>query len=224
MKYGGKTEFVSVFPLLLIIFSYICSDKAFKMYYSNRGIPDINMRTTISEYIRLGSRFVTALCLAGALSLASCSHKKDNADKSDKYRNEIADDIYRDSGKKPKESALYREVCSWIGTPYKYGGHSRRGTDCSGLVMEVYKNVYGMSITHHSADIYSKHCRRIKRSELKEGDLVFFSFVKSGKISHVGIYLRDGKFVHASSSRGVIVSSLGESYYRRGFVAAGRLK
>ena len=171
----------------------------------------------------------TIMIAAAILMLSSChSHKDKDKSNKDKYRNEYSDDIYRrgsynNSGER-KESALYREAMSWLGVPYKYGGHSRRGTDCSGLVMEVYKTVYNKAIIHHSADIYSKQCRRIKESELREGDLVFFTFVKSGKISHVGIYLRKRQFIHASSSRGVIINSLDEPYYAKGFVAAGRLK
>ena len=171
----------------------------------------------------------TIMIAAAILMLSSChSHKDKDKSNKDKYRNEYSDDIYRrgsynNSGDR-KESALYREAMSWLGVPYKYGGHSRRGTDCSGLVMEVYKIVYNKAIIHNSADIYSKQCRRIKESELREGDLVFFTFVKSGKISHVGIYLRKRQFIHASSSRGVIINSLDEPYYAKGFVAAGRLK
>ena len=171
----------------------------------------------------------TIMIASAILMLSSChSHKDKDKSNKDKYRNEYSDDIYRrgsynNSGDR-KESALYREAMSWLGVPYKYGGHSRRGTDCSGLVMEVYKIVYNKAIMHNSADICSKQCRRIKESELREGDLVFFTFVKSGKISHVGIYLRKRQFIHASSSRGVIINSLDEPYYAKGFVAAGRLK
>ena len=168
---------------------------------------------------------VAMAVLLMAVLLGSCHHKKNRPDDKRDYRNEYVDDIYKDNGgrEKPRKSRLRKEIESWIGVPYRYGGHSRKGTDCSGLVMEVYAAVYGKKLTHNSADQYSKECRHIKERELREGDLVFFRFSKSGKINHVGIYLENGNFVHASSSRGVIISNIDEAYYRRGFVGAGRV-
>lgn len=163
---------------------------------------------------------IVALCL----SVSSCkSHKNSSKEDKKKYEQTYIDDIYQDNNSR-KESELYKEIKSWMGVPYLYGGHSKSGTDCSGLVMEVYKSVYGKKIVHYSADIYSKYCKRIDRDQLREGDLVFFSFVKSGRVSHVGIYLKDNKFVHSSSSRGVIISDMDEPYYRKGFIGCGRVK
>lgn len=123
-----------------------------------------------------------------------------------------------------KKSCLYDEVKSWIGTPYKYGGNNKRGVDCSGFVVQVYKKVYGVSLQRSSDLIYEKNCEKIKKNDLQEGDLVFFSTGRSKKINHVGIYLNSDKFIHASSSRGVIVSDLDESYYVRTYVSSGRVK
>lgn len=120
---------------------------------------------------------------------------------------------------------LYREADKWVGTPYRYGGNSKSGTDCSGLVMEIYRKVYDKKLQRSSSSIMSKNCKKIRKGSLKEGDLVFFATGKNKKkISHVGIYLKDGKFLHASSSRGVIVSDLDENYYEKNFVCAGRVK
>lgn len=123
-----------------------------------------------------------------------------------------------------ENSALYIESASWIGTKYKYGGMSRSGVDCSGLTCLIYKTVYGKSLSRSSAGILNDNCKRIKKSSLREGDLVFFR--TDGKNSktpnHVGIYLKENKFIHASTSKGVIVSSLEQDYYVRNFIAAGR--
>ncbi len=120
---------------------------------------------------------------------------------------------------------LYSEAASWIGTPYKYGGTSRKGVDCSGFTYLMYKSVYGKTISRQSAEILTKNCKKISKSELREGDLVFFR--TDGKNSktpnHVGIYLKDKKFVHASSSKGVVVSSLDNDYYVRNWITAGRV-
>ena len=118
---------------------------------------------------------------------------------------------------------LYAELKTWLGVPYRYGGTTREGTDCSGLTMRVYKAVYGIDINRNSAKQFEKNCKSIPRSKLREGDLVFFITGRASKISHVGIYLKDGKFVHASSSRGVIVSDLSQNYYDKHFHCAGRV-
>lgn len=118
--------------------------------------------------------------------------------------------------------ALVDEAYSWIGTPYAYGSHSRRGTDCSGFVMEVYRRALGFTLPRSTSE-QSEACRDIDRDELQVGDLVFFRDRKHGKISHVGIYVGEGKIVHASSSQGVIESSLSEKYYNDHYRHSGRI-
>lgn len=118
---------------------------------------------------------------------------------------------------------LYNEVESWMGTPYRYGGNTRKGVDCSGFVCNVYNEVYGVKLQRSSELIYKKNCKKIKKSNLSEGDLVFFKTGRKKRISHVGIYLKNGKFAHASTSRGVIISDLDESYYKKNFMNAGRV-
>jgi len=121
---------------------------------------------------------------------------------------------------------LYRESASWLHVPHVNGGRSRKGTDCSFLVNSIYKTVYNKNIERNSADMLRKNCKRISKSKLKEGNLVFFNTGGRSKsrINHVGIYLKDNKFIHTSTSRGVIVSDLDESYYRRTWVCGGRVK
>ena len=120
--------------------------------------------------------------------------------------------------------ALVREAEQWLGTPYRYGGSEKGvGTDCSGLTMEVYRRVTGIKIPRNSAE-QQRFCVPLKRDNLRAGDLVFFSSAKGrGGVSHVGIYVDEGVFVHASSSRGVIASNLSENYYDSHFHSAGRV-
>ncbi|MFN7911742.1 MAG: C40 family peptidase [Bacteroidota bacterium] len=119
-----------------------------------------------------------------------------------------------------EKSKLYSFITEWYGTPYKYGGCDKNGTDCSCFTHLLFKQVYNRTIERSSGDIY-KACDKIKRSHLKEGDLVFF--VTNGKgISHVGVFLKDEKFVHASTSKGVMISSLTEAYFEKTFYGAGR--
>jgi cell wall-associated NlpC family hydrolase len=120
---------------------------------------------------------------------------------------------------------LYKETASWLNTRHVEGGLSRSGIDCSGFVYVVYKNVYGIRLERSSSSIYKKNCRRISKGRLKGGDLVFFNTSGSWfTINHVGIYLKDNKFVHTSTSKGVIVNSLEEEYYRKTWVCGGRVK
>ena len=112
----------------------------------------------------------------------------------------------------------------WLGTPYVYAEHTcGEGTDCSGMVMEVFLTVYGIKVHRNSAKMLEENCRVIDLDDLKEGDLVFFCTNSDGRVSHVGIYLKDNKFVHASSSRGVAVDDLRQNYYATHFHAAARV-
>ncbi len=122
------------------------------------------------------------------------------------------------SGK--ENPALIREVALWIGTPYRYGGTNRSGVDCSGFIVTVNRNVYGRDLPRTTAGI-ANATRRVNRRGLRDGDLVFFR-TKGRKISHAGIYLGNGYFAHASSSRGVVVDQLSGNYWSRHFVRGGR--
>lgn len=116
---------------------------------------------------------------------------------------------------------LYMFVDGWIGVPYKWAGNDKSGVDCSGFVGQVYKNVYSKDL-ERSATKMVDQCEIIKKDELKEGDLVFFDI--NGKNSHVGIYLANQKFIHASSSKGVMISDLTLSYWTKYWGRAGRVK
>ncbi len=115
---------------------------------------------------------------------------------------------------------LFQFVYDWIGTPYHFGGDSRKGIDCSAFTKELYSKVFNLTIKRNSRDIFSM-VSPVSKEDLQEGDLVFFK-IHSRSISHVGIYLGNNKFAHASS-RGVAISSLEDAYYSRYFYKGGRL-
>lgn len=121
---------------------------------------------------------------------------------------------------------LYKEIAGWIGTPYKYGGSSKSGTDCSGFVYSIYQAVYGKTLTRQSSGMLTNNCNKINKSDLKEGDLLFFRTdgKKSTTPNHVAIYLKDNKFAHASSSKGVVIANLTDSYYIKTWLTGGRVK
>jgi cell wall-associated NlpC family hydrolase len=111
----------------------------------------------------------------------------------------------------------------WYGTRYRYGGSAKDGIDCSAFASSLMSAVYGVNnLPRISKDQY-KASKRVKRNELREGDLVFFHTLGRRKsVTHVGVYLRNGKFIHASIS-GVMISSLDDGYYAQHFVGAGRV-
>jgi cell wall-associated NlpC family hydrolase len=116
---------------------------------------------------------------------------------------------------------LLQFIDEWYGTRYKYGGTSKQGVDCSGFSCSLLSAVFGLAIPRTSRDQY-QHCEKIARDALQEGDLVFFN--TRGGVSHVGVYLQNNKFVHASTSAGVIISDLNEDYYARRFLGGGRMR
>ena len=96
--------------------------------------------------------------------------------------------------------------------------------DCSGMVYQIYRKVYRIQVPRNTEELKNKSNKVAKRN-LKEGDLVFFSSNRSRKrVAHVGIYLKSGKFIHSSTSRGVIVSRLNEDYYLRHWISGGRIR
>ena len=119
-------------------------------------------------------------------------------------------------------AALYEAVNSWLGVPYKYGGTDRNGIDCSAFVGTIYRQVYNVNL-HRTANDMLKDVKLIAKAQLREGDLVFFTNSK-GKVSHVGIYLKDGLFAHSSTSNGVSVSRLEDTYWSKHFYKGGRVK
>lgn len=109
----------------------------------------------------------------------------------------------------------------WYGTRYRLGGTDQSGVDCSAFVQAFMTSMYGVSVPRTSIEQY-RQCRRIDQSELREGDLVFFKTIRHREVSHVGVYLCNNKFVHASTSSGVMISDLSEPYFSSHYVGAGR--
>ena len=122
----------------------------------------------------------------------------------------------------PTHLNLYREVADWLGTRYRRGGMSRQAVDCSGFTNVIYKNVYGQQLDRVSTAIAKNLKVSVAKEDLIPGDMVFFSTFNKKYINHVGIYIGDGKFIHASIKKGVIVSSLIEGYYSKAWRKGGR--
>ena len=123
----------------------------------------------------------------------------------------------------PRPTNLEKYAKEWLGAKYVYGAANKRKTDCSGYVMQVYKGFYGISLDHSAQHMFDDgRGYSIKRKKLQEGDLVFFG--NFWKISHVGIYLKGDRFIHASTSDGVIITSMDDKYWAAKYKGARRFK
>lgn len=119
------------------------------------------------------------------------------------------------------QSKIMRSISRYMGVPYAYGGSGSNGMDCSGYTMTVYKESIG-KLLPRSAHEQAKIGTRVPFNDLKFGDLVFFNTTGSSA-SHVGVYLGDDLFAHASVSLGVTISSLESSYFKKRYEGAKRI-
>ena len=149
--------------------------------------------------------------------IAACSSKKAIVKTVDTKAAMIANTMANLESKK-----LYNFITDWAGVKYRLGGLDKRGIDCSGFALLLERDIYGKELPRRSRDqaavIQEKNLTR-----LKEGDLIFFSFA-GGPVDHVGVYLNNNFFVHASTARGVIVDDLSLPAYQKALVKAGSFK
>lgn len=122
----------------------------------------------------------------------------------------------------PREKILF-EVIKFLDTPYKYGGNSENGIDCSAFTKQVFQNSLECELPRSTREQF-KVGENISKDDLKFGDLVYFNTTKRSFPGHVGIYLGDDQFVHASRSLGVTVSNLNDPYYKKRFIGARRIE
>jgi len=117
---------------------------------------------------------------------------------------------------------MLMEIIKYLDTPYKYGGNSFDGIDCSAFTQNIYKSVLSINLDRSARLQFKQGIEVDDKNDLKFGDLVFFNTRKRVKPGHVGIYIQDKLFVHASSKRGVTISSMDHNYYSQRFMGARR--
>lgn len=152
---------------------------------------------------------------------SSCSSRKnlskENANVKKKYAS-----MMEVSTKKLHNARLYNFINEWEGVKYRNGGLSKSGVDCSGLVHLLYKEVYNKDIPRNTSQQINIIKRKFEGS-LREGDLVFFDY-DNKKFSHVGVFLQNGYYVHASTRKGVMVQKLKDPYTYKYFSRGGSVK
>ncbi|MCY1545862.1 Murein DD-endopeptidase MepS/Murein LD-carboxypeptidase [compost metagenome] len=121
-----------------------------------------------------------------------------------------------------KNKALYRFITDWAGVKYKLGGMDKNGIDCSGFALILEKEIYGLTLPRRSKD-QAEAVKEKDQKKLEEGDLIFFSF-GGNEVDHVGVYLNTNFFVHASTTRGVVVDDLNLPVYQQSIVKTGKIK
>jgi len=169
--------------------------------------------------MKTNSVFSLLLILISTITLSSCgtSQQAAKADFYGLYSQKLGVTL---TGKEDRE--LIKSMADWKGTPYKYASNTKKGTDCSGFVSSIYNEVYGKKLERSSYEMIND-VEIINKKNLQAGDLLFFK-LKGKKISHVGIYIANNKFIHAETRTGVVITDLDKDYYKKGFYKAGRVK
>lgn len=158
------------------------------------------------------------LFLGTVILLSSCGVRKNNNTVGFLTENKTFD-IYKDV--KNKKLTLFLE--EWIGVKHKLGGNDKDGVDCSSFSQFLQKTVFDNTINRIAKD-QALQIEEKPIQDLSEGDLVFFSFLQNGSIDHVGVYLQNDFFVHASTSRGVVIDYLKKINYQKYLIKAGTVK
>lgn len=161
------------------------------------------------------NRITLLMLLMAALFFSACSSRKKTV------RPNVSAIKAADAMAHLRNKQLYRFITDWTGVQYRLGGLDKRGIDCSGFAFLLQKDIYGNTLPRRSRDQASV-VKEKSVAQLKEGDLIFFSF-GGGAVDHVGVYLNNNCFVHASTTRGVVVDDLSLPAYQRALVKAGSL-
>ena len=164
----------------------------------------------------LPKTFIAIAVLAGLVMISGCSSTPKHSHSASK-----SSALFPKSTQKTHtQKRLANHFRSWKRTPYRLGGNNKKGIDCSGFVHITYRDVFAREVPRTTRQL-AKLGRDISPKSLKFGDLVFFK--TSRRVRHVGIYIGQGNFIHASTSRGVMRSNLGSSYWQKRFWKAKRL-
>ncbi len=180
---------------------------------------------SFSNFRRMWRLTATVLIVSFSLLLSGCASTKHTAKKKPHKKPHKTEMAYHlPAGLSKIQKNIIEEALSWENTPYGYGRSDKgKATDCSGLVLAVYRDVAGVMLPRNSAQ-QADFAKSLKKKDVRAADLVFFATGKDPKrVSHVGIMLDEDNFIHASTSKGVVISSVSTPYYQRTFMGFGRV-
>lgn len=194
------------------------------VYYDFPSLSPILMSTSISKSVI--HFYALGISLTMLFLLASCSSRRavDKKVHAETHHEIVSDVKHSLSNLRGLRREIVKEALSWEGTPYKYASADKvEGTDCSGMVLRVYETVAQVKLPRNSGK-QSEFCENIRMKDLLPGDLVFFATGKDpSRVSHVGVMLDESHFIHASTSKGVVISDITTPYYQRTFICCGRV-
>lgn len=212
--------------LLLIIF-FGCSSTSSSIRYDETEIKNDNVEKDSNRFERFSD---------DSLTVAYDEDFPESEDPGDLPDNELRIDIskvMKNLEKKREDESLplstkrdlmIMEIIKYMNTPYKFGGNSLNGIDCSAFTQNVYKNSWLLELNRSARDQFKQGIPIENRADLKFGDLVFFNTRKRVKPGHVGIYIGENLFAHASTKLGVTISSLDHEYYNKRYMGARRIE
>ncbi|MCW9718327.1 C40 family peptidase [Avibacterium sp. 21-599] len=167
--------------------------------------------------MRLAKFILVSLGIAVLVACSGSPHSVNHSDSDEKisYQGRLDDPIMT-------IALLSEHQREWAGTPYRLGGQSRRGIDCSGFVQKTFRDRFNIQLPRTTKE-QVKYGIKVPKSQIQTGDLVFFKTGRGPNGYHVGIYVKDGQFLHASTKGGVIYSSLNSPYWTRTYWQARRM-
>lgn len=160
---------------------------------------------------RVSASTALSWMMAVTLLLTGCQSQISEPDHT--HRSNLSDPVYT-------RTALYEQYQEWKGVPYRNGGESRQGVDCSGFVQLTFRDQFAMQLPRDTGS-QAQLGREVSSRQLRPGDLVFFNIGK--RTHHVGVVVDKNKFIHASSTKGVMISDLKQPYWQQSYWQARRL-
>jgi len=224
----------SLFILSFAVIYYGCSASSGTSRYGSYGDAESDSHKTTnrfssegddSDYMVIGHDSV-AVSLVDDYDDAEDLPEDDDIDISrvmEKYSSDEENNVLKNDYGTPKEKMLM-EIIRYLNTPYKWGGNSKNGIDCSAFTQTIYKNTLSIELLRSAREQYGEGEEIDEEDDLQFGDLVFFNTRRGVKPGHVGIYIGDHLFAHASSKKGVTISSLDHAYYHSRFMGGRRIK
>ena len=205
--------YVKAFLILavIIIYSVGCSSSNTVRYGSDSDKPDDSLAVDLN------------LDLSDPSDLPEYEPDIELADVIGRYGENNNSDVLSSDNGTTKENVLM-EIIKYLNTPYKYGGNSKDGIDCSAFTQTIYRNTLSFNLERSARLQYKQGIEISDTEDLKFGDLVFFDTRRKVRPGHVGIYIGEDLFAHASSKKGVTISSLDLSYYQKRFMGGRRMK